>query len=39
MSVDPLAEQAPSSSSGTRRKVLLNTSDIGLKSNREKDVY
>jgi hypothetical protein len=39
MSIDPPAEQDPSSSSGTRRKVLLKTSDLGLKSNREKDVY
>lgn len=39
MSVDPPTEHAPSSSSGTVRKVLLKTSDLGLKTQREKDVF
>jgi len=39
MSVDPKPEQAPSSSSGTRVKVLLKTRDLGLKTRREKEVF
>jgi len=39
MSVDPTPPQAPSSSSGTRVKVLLKTGDLGLKTHREKEVF
>jgi len=34
-----MPEQAPSSSSGTRVKVLLKTGDHGLKTRREKEVF
>jgi len=39
MSVDPMPKPAPSSSSGTRVKVLLKTGDLGLKTRREKEVF
>jgi len=39
MSVDPMTPQAPSSSSGTRVKVLLKIGDLGLKIHREKEVF
>jgi len=39
MSVDPTFPQAPSSSSGTRVKVLLKIGDLGLKTRREKEVF
>jgi len=39
MSVDPTPEQAPSSSSGTRVKVLLKTGDLGPKTLREKEIF
>jgi len=39
MSVDPTPPQAPSSSSGTRVKVLLKIGDLGLKTHREKEVF
>jgi len=39
MSVDLTPPQAPSSSSGTRVKVLLKIGDLGLKTRREKIVF
>ncbi len=39
MSVDPAPQQAPSSSSAPRIKVLLKPGDLDLKSRREKDIY
>jgi len=39
MSVDPPAEQAPSSLLGTVRRVLLKTSDLGQRSQWEKDIF
>ena len=38
MSIDLTPLQAPSSSSGTRVKVLVKTGDLGLKIRREKEV-
>ena len=39
MSVDSTPEPTPSSSSGTRVKVLLKTGDLGLKTRGEKEVF
>jgi len=39
MSVDPTPEQAPSSSSCTRVKVLLKIGDLGLKTHKEKEIF
>ena len=38
-SVDTTPPQAPSSSTGTRVKVLLKTGDLGLETHREKEVF
>jgi hypothetical protein len=39
MSIDPLADQPPSSSSTPTRKILLKESHLGLKDSRERKIF